>query len=365
MSSPVPFDELARLKALSRYELLDAQQDPLFDDLVAIAAATCRTPIAHIGFLDRDRLWIKSGIGLTHQHMPRRGSFSAYAICDHGELLVIPDTHRDRRFANNPLLAHVPPIRFLAAAPLIEPSGYAIGTLAVMDYQPRGLTDAERLVLRTLAGTAIALLDSRQLVRRMQREIEERKVNEARIEAFQQQLLATNAALNVESMTDSLSSIGNRRAFEQRLSDELTRVQRSSYPLSLLMIDIDHFKQFNDTFGHPVGDQIIRQVAAVIARAVRVTDFPARLGGDEFVAILPYTPLQGARMIAERCRLAVERECWPQRPVHISVGTAQFLPGAMDATALIADADLSLRRAKQLGRNQVADLAIEAVDIAS
>ena len=359
MQSPVPFDEVARLEALHRYELSENEGDPLFDNLVAMAAVVCRTPIAHIGLLDHDRLWIKSGVGLARRRVPRHASFSAYAICKKGEVLVVPDTRRDCRFAHNPLLALDPPVRFCAAAPLIEPSGYAIGTIVIMDYEPRTMSAAERLELRLLAQHGVALLEYRQQVRRLERELSERTMYERRIAVLQHQLVATNAALCIDSLTDSLSQLGNRRAFDQHLAEEVQRARRLLYPVSLLMIDIDYFKQFNDAYGHPLGDQIIQCVAKVLGQAVRTTDFVARLGGDEFAAILPGTDLHGARIMAERCRIAIENERWPHEPVRISVGIGQLSPGAQDGSALVDDADRSLLNAKQNGRNRVATLAFD------
>lgn len=356
MQTPVAFDEMARLEALNRYELTESEADPLLDTLATMAAAACNTPIAQIGFLDRERLWIKSAIGLQPRQVPRRASYNAYAICKQGEVLVVPDATVDWRFARNPLLAHDPPVRFVAAAPLIEPSGFAIGTIVVMDYQPRGLLESEQRELRMVAAHAIALLEYRQQVRRLECEIAERTAYERRIAVQQQELLASNAALSVESLTDSLSHLGNRRAFEQQLATAVRHARRLLYPLSLLMIDIDQFKGINDTFGHAAGDQIIRRVARVIGQIVRATDFAARFGGDEFAAILPGTDLRGARVIAERCRAAIEKEPWQRAPVRISIGIGQLSPGAVDGSALIEDADRSLLRAKQQGRNRIADM---------
>ena len=171
MNSPVPFDEVSRLQALKRYALLETPADPLFDEVVSLAAALCHTPIAQVGFMSRDRLWIKAAVGLPIRRVPRRTSMSAYAICKQGEMLVIPDTRLDWRFARSSLLVRNPPVRFFAAMPLVEPTGYAIGTLMVMDYLPRCLSGAEQVVLQSLAQTAMALLESRQLAQRL--EIEE------------------------------------------------------------------------------------------------------------------------------------------------------------------------------------------------
>lgn len=354
MSSVVPFDEAARLEALNRYEHIESEADPLFDNLATVAAAVCHASIAQIGLMDRDYLWIKSDVGPANGRIPRRTSFGPYAICKRGETVVVPDIRQDSRFAGNPMLSYDPPVRFFAAVPLIEPTGHTIGTLVVVDNRPRSLSVAQQSMLNALANHAVTLLELQQDVRRLQGEISERSNYERRTAEWQHQLVAINAALCVESSTDSLTGLANRRAFDQQLEAEIQRAHRLLYPLSLLMIDIDHFKGINDAFGHPAGDQVIRQVAANIRHALRTTDYAARIGGDEFVAILPGTDLHGARVIAERCRLGLEAHPWRQQPVHISVGIGQLSPGSLDGSALVEDADRSLLRAKELGRNQVA-----------
>ena len=105
MTTPIPFDEMSRLEALSRYDLLTSEAEPLFDNVVALAAAACHTPIAQIGFLDRNQLWIKAAVGPDIRRTPRRASYSAYAICKQRQILVVPDARLDTRFAANPLLA--------------------------------------------------------------------------------------------------------------------------------------------------------------------------------------------------------------------------------------------------------------------
>jgi diguanylate cyclase (GGDEF)-like protein len=119
------------------------------------------------------------------------------------------------------------------------------------------------------------------------------------------------------------------------------------------MIDIDNFKHINDTFGHPAGDQVIRRVAEVIARSVRVTDYVTRIGGDEFMVILPTTDQVAAATLAERCRSAVESSRWPNQRVRVSIGVAQLSPYASDAAALIVAVDQCLLRAKRAGSNRV------------
>ncbi|HTV80903.1 MAG TPA: diguanylate cyclase [Steroidobacteraceae bacterium] len=356
MNIPVPIDEMSRLEALNRYDVLNAEADPLFDNVVRLAASVCHTPIAKLGFLDRNQLWIKAAVGLDLRRIPRRASYSAYAICKQRQILVIPDARTDMRFAKNPLLAYEPPVRFLAAVPLIEPTGYAIGTLTVMDYQPRELSQSECDQLHALAETAVALLESRQMVRRLEGEVAERASYERRAAAEHRHLLLTNAALSSESMADPLTGMGNRRAFEHSLVQEVERACRLAYPLALLKIDIDHFKSFNETYGQAFGDQLLCRVAQVIGKVLRSTDFAARCGADEFAVILPGTDLRGARNLAERCRIAVEQDVMPRGVAHISIGVAQLAADDRTGEQLVAEAEQSFLRARQVGRSTELDI---------
>jgi diguanylate cyclase (GGDEF)-like protein len=356
MNTPVPIDEMSRLEALNRYDVLTAATDPLFDNVVKLAAVMCHTPMAKLGFLDRNQLWIKAAVGLDIRRIPRRASYSAYAICKQRQILVVPDARLDARFANNPLLGYAPPVRFLAAVPLIEPTGYAIGTLTVMDYQPRELSQEECEQLYALAETAVALLESRQTVRRLEGEVAERAGYERRAAAVHRNLLHTNAALSLESLTDPLTRMGNRRAFDHNLLHEVERAHRLGYPLSMLKIDIDHFKAFNDTYGNPFGQQLLCRVAQVITNALRTTDFSARCGIDEFAVILPGTDLRGARNLAERSRIAVEQDVVPRGVAHISVGVAQLASDDRTGEQLAADVEQSFLRGRQVGRSTELDV---------
>jgi len=159
---------------------------------------------------------------------------------------------------------------------------------------------------------------------------------------------------------DGLTGIANRRTFDDALATEWRRALRSGVPLSLLMIDIDHFKQFNDTFGHRRGDECLREVAGVLAaEARRAGDFPARYGGEEFGIILPATESAGAAHIAENIRRGVEN-LQLQHPlsgvgpfVTVSIGMASISPAVSDRVEkLVCFADIALYRAKETGRNR-------------
>ncbi|WMJ70466.1 GGDEF domain-containing protein [Stenotrophomonas sp. 24(2023)] len=172
---------------------------------------------------------------------------------------------------------------------------------------------------------------------------------------LQSDLLARQAALDRLAHQDGLTGVANRRQFDTLLQAEWNRARRSGAALALLLVDIDHFKAFNDAHGHPAGDRCLRAVAAVLqSTAGRAADSVARYGGEEFAVIVPASTLSGVLALAERLRLAVEALTLPEGPVSISIGVGYLHPPAMaSADQLLADADAGLYAAKRAGRNQV------------
>jgi diguanylate cyclase (GGDEF)-like protein/PAS domain S-box-containing protein len=161
------------------------------------------------------------------------------------------------------------------------------------------------------------------------------------------------------SYIDDLTGIYNHRFFIQQLNMEIERQRRYATPLSLLMIDIDYFKHYNDTNGHLAGDQALRAIALLIQHGVRQTDIIARYGGEEFSAILINTGKEGAKRIAERVRRNVADTRFPNErfqpngDLTVSIGVGTFSPSISTLTGLIRDADKALYRAKRAGRNRV------------
>jgi len=160
------------------------------------------------------------------------------------------------------------------------------------------------------------------------------------------------AAMRRQSLTDALTGLGNRRAFDLELARRIAEAGRSGRPLSLCLIDIDHFKGYNDSFGHTAGDEALATVASVLRTSCRAADIPARYGGEEMVVILPGTPMSGALDVAERIRRAVEASPMPLRPVTVSVGVTTTT-GDCSAELLVEAADRALYEAKEAGRNRV------------
>ncbi len=157
ITAPLPPNEAARLAALHDYGVLDTPEDARFDRIAALAARMLDMPIGLVSLVDAKRQWFKAHYGLAMRESPRDASFCSYAIAD-GAFLEVPDAAADDRFADNPLVLGDPQIRFYAGAPLLDPQGYALGTLCVIDRQPRILSDTERAVLQDLAALALDAL---------------------------------------------------------------------------------------------------------------------------------------------------------------------------------------------------------------
>ncbi|HZP84485.1 MAG TPA: diguanylate cyclase, partial [Chthonomonadaceae bacterium] len=258
----------------------------------------------------------------------------------------------------------------------------AVGALLLFTGHVHGDEDRETGVF--LGATALigivllrqvfALLENGRLYRQLQetygalearnREItayaEQTEQLNAELMAIQAELLANNQALSeanarLEALatTDSMTGLPNHRAFQERLRAEWAQARRHARPLALLFMDVDDFKQYNDAFGHPAGDEVLRQVAQLLCANVRAGDFVARYGGEEFAALLPQTDADAALAVAERIRAAVAIHAFPHRAMTLSIGMACQTGDLTDMEALVISADQALYAAKRLGRNRV------------
>jgi diguanylate cyclase (GGDEF)-like protein len=217
------------------------------------------------------------------------------------------------------------------ALPLIAESGRIAGVLNLFRHRPGGFSAKEIELLRKIAGQVGQVIDTISVYQHT-REL---------------------------SFTDELTKVFNRRYFNQRFEREMQRAQRYGRTLSLIMLDIDHFKTFNDTHGHLWGDQILKQVAQILEKSLRKADILARFGGEEFVVLLPEIDKEHGRKVAEKLRRAIERTDFPNAATQplgrltISLGLAAFPEDAKEAEALLDHADQGLYLAKSRGRNQI------------
>ena len=171
--------------------------------------------------------------------------------------------------------------------------------------------------------------------------------------------LISHQKIHKEAITDGLTGLYNHRFFVEQLSKEIERSQRYQNPLGLLMLDIDNFKNYNDTNGHPAGDELLKSVADIFKRSVRRTDYVTRYGGEEFAIILPETPMEKAQLVAEKIRKEIEKEVFdnqetqPGGNLTISVGVASHSKDFNQVDEFVQDADVALYNAKESGRNKV------------
>lgn len=160
MRAETPADEPARLEALRSYGILDTPPEQLFDDVTKLAAQICGVPISAISLIDEERQWFKSIVGLDARETPRDAAFCAHTILEPG-VMVVEDAHTDQRFADNPLVLEDPGVRFYAGAPLVTPEGQSLGSLCVIDSEPRELNDEQIEALRVLGRLVMTELELR------------------------------------------------------------------------------------------------------------------------------------------------------------------------------------------------------------
>lgn len=251
---------------------------------------------------------------------------------------MVEDASKDPRFASNPWVTDAPAIRFYAGAPIVTANGEALGAVCVIDQQPRQLDVHALDSLHCLARQVMVQLELRKSL--------------TTLEYYQSKLAQINAKLTLQNVIDELTQLHNQRAFQETLKVEWERTFRYSTPLSLLMINIDHFKSFNDEFGYPAGDQVLRQVAYVLSGTARLCDMVARYGSEKFAVILPGTDSAGALQIAERIRTKVEAETRFQHGVTVSIGVANYT-SQPDTATILKQVDQALCQAKDKRGNCV------------
>ncbi len=474
MIAAIPKNEAQRLAALDRLELLDTEPEPEFDELVELAAAICGTPISLVTLVDDDRQWFKAVVGLDAVQTPREVAFCAHSILQ-SNLFVVTDAAADERFFDNPLVMGEPYIRFYAGMPISSPEGLPMGTLCVIDHEPRRLSTLQRDMLEMLAKQVNARIELRQQRKQLQaalREAEasktELRASEERFRMFmdnspflsymkdtdgrlvfysqryaerfgittaawlgkndfdlwpeeqammarqseievlmagrlqvieeqvtepsglvshwrsykfpcvssrgetllavvsvdisemmakemalkktQAELQSANTLLKELVVTDALTGLGNRRVLEERLAAEMTAVRRGQ-KLALLMLDIDHFKKRNDTYGHQNGDDVLRQMGALLRRLVRGNEVAARYGGEEMAILMPNASEKDAAGLATRLLAAIRAQEWENEPVTVSIGVAECSQPDMTVAQLIEAADRALYAAKAAGRD--------------
>lgn len=225
--------------------------------------------------------------------------------------------------------------------------------------QASSLDQLKGLVRSRLEVVRVHLDEHRRREAQRQAELEQRLEHvTTRLRSVEQETTHLRAHLRkrkIQAMSDPLTGIANRAAFEERLQREHGRWKRYRHPLGFMILDVDHFKQINDNYGHKAGDRALKLIAQLLRQSLRETDFIARYGGEEFVALVPETALAQIAEVAEKLRLAIENCSFHHRgvrvPITLSVGYCEFR-GDDSSEDVFQRADAALYRAKAAGRNR-------------
>jgi diguanylate cyclase (GGDEF)-like protein/PAS domain S-box-containing protein len=456
LAPPIPDNEAQRLSSLHALQILDTPPEERFDRITRLAKLIFGVPISLISLVDDERQWFKSVVGLPVCETSRDVSFCAHAMLSH-KLFIIPDALTDARFADNPLVTGEPYIRFYAGCPLHALDGSALGTLCILDYQPRELSASDQQVLRDL-GTWVeneinAIEISQALVQR-ESEVRLRAFmestnevimligNDQRLECVNRcfttffglpsdevmgsschdiairleslftnsqqvhQLLIETAADDKRELTaslvqfrpqyrtlelfstpihkedaehlgrlyifrditeraamletlqhqakyDSLTDLPNRTYLQEQINAALLAPASWKKNTVLLLLDLDRFKEVNDTFGHQQGDQLLLQVSARLRELVSRLPIPAtiaRLGGDEFALLLPMAGEEKALYVVQNLCRAFEEPFTIMGmlvQIDVSIGVVFSPTHGKDAQTLLRRADIAMYNAKR------------------
>ncbi|MBT9384887.1 sensor domain-containing diguanylate cyclase [Pseudooceanicola sp. CBS1P-1] len=310
--------EKGRLAALERKAVLDTPHEEPFDRIAEIARLVLKVPMANVGLVDAQRHWLKAASGISLSEIPREASFGNHTIQSECPL-VVPDTLADPRFRD------LPPVRDLGVraylgVPLHTSEGFNIGALSAFDVKPRAFTPEDVAIMRHLAALVMNEFELREIAAK-----------------------------------DGLTGAMTRRSWIEGVRQEIERCRRYDIAGSLVMMDIDHFKKVNDTYGHPVGDAVLRSIGEVCLTELRNADLFGRVGGEEFAIFLPHTDADHARICAERLRTRIDgtffRAAGARLHVTASFGICALGNDIASVEHWLHRADAALYRAKRDGRN--------------
>lgn len=316
MQSPaIPNNERQRLATLRSMGVLDTAPEERFDRVTRLAQRMFDVPIALVSLIDENRQWFKSHAGLDVRETSREISFCGHSILGE-EVFVVPNASDDERFADNPLVTGDPNIRFYAGAPLQAADGHKLGTLCLIDKEPRELTDEQRSMLSDLA------------------------------EVVERELMAVDVA-----MRDELTGLANRRGFIDVGTKAFSICKRLKRPALLLYFDLDGLKSINDKHGHAAGDQAIWEFGEQLHEIFRESDVVARIGGDEFGVLLTGTEDSEAPLARLRARIdARNNEPLEAFLIAYSCGSVRLDPERHASLGdLVSDADSAMYASRAAG----------------
>jgi diguanylate cyclase (GGDEF)-like protein len=310
-----------RLVALERAGLHGGAPEPIFDRFARLAARVADAPTALVSIVTDERQHFAGLCGIAQPWADARETPLSHSFCQHvvanGVPLVIEDAREDPVLCTNLAIADLGVIAY-AGFPIVAPTGHVLGSLCAIDSTPRTWSVEHLAALADIAALVGSELERRDLLRR----------------------------LAIDARTDALTGMANRRAWDDRLPAALRSAERLGHPVSVVLLDIDYFKSFNDLHGHPSGDGALREIGLRWRALTRDIDVLARIGGEEFGLVLPGCTADEAVVVADRLRAEMPTG------LTVSAGVTAWT-GAQSAEQIVAEADRALYRAKRDGRDRV------------
>lgn len=309
-----------RVAAITAEGLLDGGPEPMFDRFARLAARAADAPTALVSVVGDDRQYFAGLCGLAQPWADARQTPLSHSFCQHvvanAAPLIVEDAREDPVLCSSLAIVDLDVVGY-AGFPVVSPTGHVLGSLCAIDTKPRAWEAAQLEALADLALLAGTELERRDLARRHA----------------------------IDARADALTSMANRRAWDEELPSALRRAEQLGHPLSVVLIDLDRFKAYNDRLGHAAGDAALREVGVRWHAQIRDIDLLARIGGEEFGLLLPGCDAAAALAIVDRLRADM-----PEGLTASAGIVAWAIP--LTAEQFIAEADRALYRAKSDGRDR-------------
>lgn len=328
-----------RIAAIPESDYFCTPVEERFERITRVARHALNVPVAAVTLINGDRQWFKSVCGWPVSELPLDSTLCQITIAE-GKLTTIGDTQSEPKTRGIPLVSEMPRFRAYAGYPIRDEYGHISGTFCVFDTKPRRFTQEDCGALIDLAVMA-------------QRELMSEQLKSAHL-----QLASKLGISRREAMIDPLTRLWNRRGAMLMMEGAIEEACSKSTPLAVALMDLDEFKPINDTYGHQVGDEVLRKSASRLIRNIRMSDVVCRIGGDEFLLLMNDADTAAASQVADRLRKCIADTPVMTRqvpvPTSISIGYTIFESDEpVPVETLLERADSALIQAKLAGRNRV------------
>ena len=318
-----PAPDPSRLVVVRSHEMPDGIPELEFDATARVAAAMFGAPMAFVALLDEQRLWFKASVGIDIQSLERDFAQCLHAIVRPAASLAIEDLRADERLQANPLVTGAPQLRFYAGAPVLDAAGLVVGTVGILDVEPRSVSDSQRNMLCDLSTVIRVALQARRQA----------------------------ADLARQAMLDPLTGTASRMQFDQALDVEMQHAMRTGEPFTLLLLSLDGVIDIRNGFGAAAADAALREMSARLKRQVRLGDVLSRLDGEDFGVVMRHGAEAAADVLATRIVAAVREpltlDSGDVVGVRACIGIAAYSDDVESVPALMGHAGHALQQARR------------------